>query len=126
MSASAYGTVVEAVPTDEWVTVYDIVRRTGVALETVRRHMAAAVKSGEVERSGTRQVMYYYRRPDMAEINLFANLTPERREALREIVADWISEGFTTPPYDDVQYDIFEALGLSDDGPGGYNTRRSP
>lgn len=39
-------------------------------------------------------------------------MTEEQREALREIVSDWISEGFTTPPYTEAQYDLFESLEL--------------
>ena len=40
------------------------------------------------------------------------DLTPKQRETLIDIVADWISEGFTTPPYTDDHYDIFEWLNL--------------
>lgn len=44
---------------------------------------------------------------------------------LREMVAQWIDEGFTTPPYTDEQYDIFEALDLFEN-PGlcSYDIRR--
>jgi hypothetical protein len=43
-------------------------------------------------------------------------------EALREIVTDWISEGFTTPPYKDAYYDIFEKLRITNEKrpSGGY------
>jgi hypothetical protein len=59
-----------------------------------------------------------------ADVAIFDDLSTEQREALRDIVADWISEGFTGPPYDDAQYDIFEALDLAADDPHGYDTRR--
>lgn len=52
--------------------------------------------------------------------------TGEQVERLREMIEEWICEGFTTPPYTSVTYDIFEALGL-DRGPtpwGSYDTRR--
>lgn len=54
------------------------------------------------------------------------DLTPERVDALTRIVADWIGEGFTTPPYPDAYYDIFEWLGLAvgSDPFAGYDTRR--
>jgi hypothetical protein len=48
--------------------------------------------------------------------------TEKQTEALVEIVAAWIGEGFTIPPYTDAQYDIFEALGLDDNRI--YDTRR--
>jgi hypothetical protein len=51
----------------------------------------------------------------------FENLTLEQREALKRIVEDWINEGFTTPPYEDAYYDIFEALDVQQ---GTYDTRR--
>jgi hypothetical protein len=48
-------------------------------------------------------------------------------EALREIVAEWIGEGFTTPPYAPEQYAIFEALRLDNsDHVAGYDIRRPP
>lgn len=37
-------------------------------------------------------------------------LTPDQREVLRAMISDWVGEGFTTPPYSEAQYDIFEAL----------------
>lgn len=40
------------------------------------------------------------------------NFTPAEFQELRNIVRDWISEGFTTPPYSDEQYGIFEKLEL--------------
>lgn len=45
-------------------------------------------------------------------------------DALRGIVSQWIGEGFTTPPYSDEHYDIFEALKLDEDIPHSYDTRR--
>lgn len=39
--------------------------------------------------------------------------TREQTLELREMVADWVAEGFTTPPYEPVQYDIFEKLGVT-------------
>lgn len=56
--------------------------------------------------------------------DLFAALSPEQLEALQRIVGDWISEGFTTPPYKDAYYDIFEALDLADADSYWYDTRR--
>ena len=38
----------------------------------------------------------------------------EQVEALREIVGDWLLEGFTTPPYTPEQYAIFEALEMEE------------
>jgi len=48
-------------------------------------------------------------------MSLFDNLNDKQREALADIVAEWIGEGFTTPPYTSEQYDIFEGLGLVGD-----------
>jgi len=53
-------------------------------------------------------------------------LTAEQRAALIRIVSDWIGEGFTTPPYGDAYYDIFEWLGLAQNDPHGYDTRPNP
>lgn len=58
---------------------------------------------------------------------MFEHLTEDQRTALREIVDEWIADGFTTPPYTAAQYDIFEALDLAKDVHGGrlsYDTRR--
>lgn len=52
------------------------------------------------------------------------NFTDKQVEALKRIVSDWISEGFTTPPYGDAYYDIFEKLGEAEDNPFSYDTRR--
>jgi hypothetical protein len=41
------------------------------------------------------------------------DLTPEHLEELARIVEAWISEGFTAPPYSEVQYDLFEWLGVT-------------
>lgn len=38
------------------------------------------------------------------------NFTNEEIIELRSMVKDWISEGFTTPPYSPVQYAIFAKL----------------
>lgn len=62
----------------------------------------------------------WVRYEDVAESTI---LTPEQRDALREIVGDWIAEGFTTPPYTDAQYDLFEALRLDPAG-FSYDIRR--
>lgn len=42
--------------------------------------------------------------------------------ALREMVRDWIGEGFTTPPYSPAQYAIFEKMSITNekDPNGGY------
>lgn len=57
---------------------------------------------------------------------MFEQLTTEQLRALKRIVGDWIGEGFTTPPYEDPYYDIFEALELDEapDKTGCYDTRR--
>ena len=55
---------------------------------------------------------------------LFARLTVEQEAALKRIVGDWIGEGFTTPPYGDAYYDIFEALDLDRNRKWSYDTRR--
>lgn len=56
---------------------------------------------------------------------MFDGLTLEQLGTLRDMVEDWVSEGFTTPSYTDAQYDIFEVLGLvKDRADGGYDTRR--
>ena len=47
----------------------------------------------------------------------------ETIEELRGMVEEWVSEGFTTPPYTDAQYDIFEALGFTEPI-AGYDVRR--
>ena len=44
---------------------------------------------------------------------------------LREMIGEWIDEGFTTPPYTSEQYDIFEALGIFEPiGLAQYDVRR--
>ena len=55
-------------------------------------------------------------------VGLFDRLSVEQREALRGMVASWVDEGSEEPPYDAVDYDIFEALGLETVGP--YDLRR--
>jgi len=57
---------------------------------------------------------------------LDATVTDEHYAALQRIVGDWIGEGFTTPPYEDAYYDIFEWLGLVRNDPHGYDTRPNP
>lgn len=52
---------------------------------------------------------------------LFDHLTPGQREVLRAMLSDWVGEGFTTPPYSEAQYDIFEALGVES---AFYDTKR--
>lgn len=55
---------------------------------------------------------------------LFNNLTEEQLEMLRQMVAGWVEEGFTTPPYRPAAYDIFEALGFDPDDWWQYDIRR--
>jgi len=43
--------------------------------------------------------------------------TDEERSWLIGIVVDWINDGFTTPPYNDEVYSIFEKLGIHNDVP---------
>lgn len=52
-----------------------------------------------------------------------AGLGPEAREALRDIVLEWIGEGFATPPYKPEVYDALEALGITGMS-GPYDTTR--
>jgi len=52
-------------------------------------------------------------------------LSDEHKTTLRGFVEAWINEGFTTPPYTDVQYDIFEWLALDPEDPFiSYDIRR--
>lgn len=54
-----------------------------------------------------------------------AILTKDQLVVLRDIVADWIGEGFTTPPYSETHYDIFDILDLENmHKGGGYDIRR--
>lgn len=57
---------------------------------------------------------------------LFDGLTPAQLEALKQIVLDWIGEGFTGRPYEDAYYDILEALGLAQERLGGFFDTRRP
>jgi hypothetical protein len=36
--------------------------------------------------------------------------TDEEEKQIKIIVEDWINDGFLTPPYEEVLYDIFEKL----------------
>lgn len=40
------------------------------------------------------------------------DLTEEMKATIREMVVDWIAEGFTSPPYSEVQHDVFRWLGI--------------
>lgn len=57
----------------------------------------------------------------MAVVDGTVEFSGEQVEELRTIVEMWVSEGFTTPPYTDLQYDIFEKLGVTG---GDYDVRR--
>lgn len=60
------------------------------------------------------------RRPPLPSVTF----SPEEAAALREIVIDWINEGFIGgPPYGAEQYAIFERLGVPD-GAVVYDIRR--
>jgi len=60
--------------------------------------------------------------------------TNEELEEIRAIIIAWIGEGFTTPPYSNVLYDVFEKLGIDNEyckdqwfyyeGGRGYNVER--
>jgi len=50
--------------------------------------------------------------------------TEQEIEALKSIVAGWINEGFTTPPYQEIYYDLFEKLELNHPTEFQYNTLR--
>ncbi len=39
-------------------------------------------------------------------------MSKQAKERLRQIVMQWVGEGFTTPPYDDTTYEVFESLGI--------------
>jgi hypothetical protein len=41
-------------------------------------------------------------------------LTDAEKAALRDILDQWVWEGFTTPPYTDEQYSLFEKVGLTE------------
>ena len=51
-------------------------------------------------------------------------LDDETLDALRGIVEEWISEGFTTPPYRPEVYDLFDLLGLDPDRRRQYDIRK--
>ena len=42
--------------------------------------------------------------------------TEEEIEALKEMVEEWISEGFTTPPFEPAVASVIHKLGLSKPG----------
>ena len=50
-------------------------------------------------------------------------LTPAQCAELQHIVTEWIDEGFTTPPYESVYYNIFEILNIDPDSVM-YNIQR--
>lgn len=56
-----------------------------------------------------------------APVGLFDLLTGPQRRALREMLEEWVGDGFVVPPYSDAQYDIFEALGVQS---SVYDTKR--
>ena len=52
-------------------------------------------------------------------------LNNKQLEALQRIILDWISDGFTTPPYDTEYYDIFEKIEIEqEDLSTDYDIRR--
>lgn len=51
------------------------------------------------------------------------NLNHDAVEVLRDIVREWVDEGFQRPPYDPAYYDVFEALDL-DPAQNFYNIER--
>ena len=48
------------------------------------------------------------------------SLSDDQYDALRDMVLDWINEGFTTPPYKGVEYDLFEILGINNENGPSY------
>lgn len=44
---------------------------------------------------------------------MFDHLTDAQRKALRRMVTLWVNEGWDVPPYQPEQYDIIEALGIT-------------
>lgn len=55
------------------------------------------------------------------------HFTPDEIEYLRSMVAAWIDEGFTTPPYDKEVYSIIQKLGITQGGDiGQYDIMPPP
>ena len=54
-------------------------------------------------------------------IGMFPFLSERHRSALTEMLEQWVSEGFRPPPYKAEEYDIFEALGVTNHL---YDTKR--
>ena len=50
--------------------------------------------------------------------------TKEEVEELKSCVIAVIDEGFTTPPYRDIFYDVIEKLGITQDDVYSYNVSR--
>jgi len=48
-------------------------------------------------------------------MNKKVSFTDEELDEIKSIVLSWINEGFTTPPYDTIDYSIFEKLNISNE-----------
>jgi len=44
-----------------------------------------------------------------------SEFTEEETRWLQALIIDWINEGFTTPPYHEIEYSLFEKLGINND-----------
>jgi hypothetical protein len=45
-------------------------------------------------------------------------------ETARDVVITWVDEGFTTPPYPEEYYDLFEFLGITNEDVTQYDVAR--
>ena len=59
-----------------------------------------------------------------SEWQSMTEFTDKQIETLRQIVIDWINEGFTSPPYSPEQLEIFRTLGITNKDSFMYDVER--